>query len=77
MYEGIPQRTWRGKLVEVLRGVNGIGTITLLKAGKAIKSDFQKSELPWLALIVSQLEKDGIVAVRKSSKSLHLSLAQE
>jgi A/G-specific adenine glycosylase len=60
-YHGIPQRLWRGKIVEALRNVNGKGSISMRQLGKAIKPTFSGDELPWLHLLIGKLERDGIV----------------
>ncbi|MBI4547817.1 MAG: A/G-specific adenine glycosylase [Ignavibacteriae bacterium] len=60
-YDGIPQRIWRGRLVEIFRCVNGKGTISMPHLGKAIKPTFTKREVPWLDRLVQTLQQDGIV----------------
>jgi len=76
-YLGIPRRFWRGKIVEVLRTVNGRGSMTLFQLGREIKQDFTQHEIPWLKSIVRQLESDGVVAVSKKRTSIHIGLAYE
>src|SRR5206468_630732 len=39
-YNGVPQRIWRGKIVEALRNVNGRRSISMQHLGKAIKPTF-------------------------------------
>ncbi len=64
LYKGIPRRIWRGKVVEVLRNVNGRGSIEMNEIGTAINPDFNKKELPWLRSIVDALVVDGIAEVK-------------
>src|SRR5271169_2567248 len=63
-YNGTPRRIWRGKVVEVLRNVNGRGHIEIREMGLAIKPDFNKKELPWLRSIVDVLVTDGIAEMK-------------
>ena len=63
-YNGIPRRIWRGKIVEVLRNVNGRGYIEMNDIGTAINPDFNRKELPWLCSIVDALVNDGIAEVK-------------
>jgi len=63
-YNGIPRRIWRGKVVEVLRNVNGRGHIEMNDIGTAINPDFNRKELPWLRSIVDALVVDGIAEVK-------------
>jgi len=69
-YDGIPQRIWRGRIVEVLRNVNGKGSISMPYLGKAIKQTFTKRELLWLEDLVQMLQKDGIVERIKNNVML-------
>ena len=63
-YHGIPRRIWRGKVVEVLRNVNGRGYIEMNDIGSAINPNFNRKELPWLRSVVDALVVDGIAEVK-------------
>ncbi len=73
---GLPNRIWRGKIVEALRNVNGQGSITLHQLGKTIKPGFTRNETIWLESLVKQLSKDGIAQLFKSNKTLNVALAE-
>jgi len=73
MHVGIPQRLWRGKIVEVLRNVDGEG-VSLPKLGKKIKLDFSRSELQWLNNLIVKLEHDGILVRRGTGSASRISL---
>ncbi len=59
---GVPNRIYRGRIVEALRGSRrGLFAGAL---GKEIREDFSVEDLPWLAHILEGLERDGLVRVR-------------
>jgi len=60
---GLPNRIWRGKIVEALRNVNGEGSMSLKKLGKKIKKDFAESEQLWLRSILQQLHDEGLIEI--------------
>jgi hypothetical protein len=61
--DGIPNWLYRGRIVEVLRNVNGRGDIGLRELGKRIKTPFKKSEEAWLRSLLRGLERDGLVKI--------------
>jgi A/G-specific adenine glycosylase len=69
-HDGIPNRIYRGKVVEALRRVNGSGSIELRDLGYSIKTTFRRSEERWLRSILDGLQRDGLVrmTVRRSGK---------
>lgn len=75
-HDGIPQRLWRGKIVQTLRMMNNAETISLKKLGVSIKQSFKKNETKWLASVVQQLERDGIVETFQQSSKVVLRLAR-
>ncbi|MBI3194891.1 MAG: A/G-specific adenine glycosylase [Ignavibacteriae bacterium] len=77
LWYGLPNRIWRGKIVEALRNVNGQGSIPLQKLGKTIKQDFTRNETLWLESLVKQLAKDGVAKIFKANKTLNVALAEE
>ena len=77
MHAGVPQRFWRGRIVEALRGVDGTGFLSLTHLGKTIKPDFSKRELPWLERVVDGLVHDGVIERIGESRSTKIALAEE
>ncbi len=58
---GIPNRTYRGKIIDALRSRRtGIG---LARLGPMIMPDFSRRDLPWLHALIDALETDGLVRV--------------
>jgi A/G-specific adenine glycosylase len=76
MYDGIPRRIWRGKIVETLRTINGRGSIPLLLLGKSIKKNFKKRELSWLSSVVRRLEQDKLISTGRRASTTRVSLAE-
>jgi A/G-specific adenine glycosylase len=77
MYDGIPRRFWRGRVIEALRNLDGKQTVSLTELGKRIKKDFHKRELPWLADIIVRLNKDGVVTLAGKNRTAKVSLSHE
>ncbi len=76
MHAGIPQRFWRGRIVEALRGLDGKGFLSLAKLGKTINPGFDKRELSWLELVVNNLVRDGVVERTGEFPSTKITLAE-
>ncbi len=76
MYDGIPRRIWRGKIIETLRAIDDGRSIPLLRLGKSIKKNFTKGELPWLAGVVNRLERDKLVSIQTRASTAHVRLAE-
>jgi A/G-specific adenine glycosylase len=76
-YEGLPVRIWRGRIVETLRGVNGNGSLTLLRVGQSIKKNFRHNEIRWLEQVIDALVRDGIAQKDEHHSRAHVSLATE
>jgi A/G-specific adenine glycosylase len=68
-YCGVPNRLYRGRIVEVLRNVNGQGKIGIHELGKRIKTPFKRSEEAWLHALLRGLENDGLVKTYGRSPS--------
>lgn len=60
-HRGIPRRIWRGRIIEVLRGLNGRGSISARDLGNAVEAGSGRKDLAWLAGVVRGLEADGLV----------------
>ena len=77
VYQDVPRRIWRGRIVEALRNVNGRGSISMHELGKSVKPDFKKRELPWLSSLIDALLRDGIVSTAGRSNDARVMLAHE
>lgn len=61
---GIPNRIYRGRIVEELRA-RSISETRLEALGKRVRKDFDKTHLPWLRGVVAGLEKDGLITKKR------------
>jgi A/G-specific adenine glycosylase len=57
----IPNRIYRGRIVEALRQSQGRKRLDLDAVGKLIHPQYSTKDRPWLHSLVSGLEKDGVV----------------
>jgi len=58
-FHGLPNRAYRGRVIEVLRGSKR--SIHVEDLGRRIHSGFSKRNERWLASLVGGLERDGLV----------------
>jgi A/G-specific adenine glycosylase len=71
---GIPNRLWRGKVVNAVASLREGEHLTLSSLGAAIKHDFHPGELDWLAGLSRQLERDGILEISGRAPRLRVRL---
>jgi hypothetical protein len=60
---GLPNRLYRGKIIEHLR----VGTRALShrELGRKILRGYSRKHEPWLISLLAALERDGLISVRK------------
>lgn len=68
----IPNRIFRGRIVEFIR--NNPGTIEIQILGEKIKKDFT-NEQEWLLTLITKLEKDGFITKEINEKHIELQLS--
>ncbi len=74
-HEGIPNRVYRGRIVEVLRNVNREGSLRLRGLGERIKTPFRRREEVWLRTLLAGLQRDGLVKMTsRASADVRVSL---
>lgn len=71
---GIPNRIYRGRIVEVLRRIDGENSMRLRELGKKIKTPFIRTAEAWLRRLLQSLERDGLVKVFSHGSVLRVSL---
>jgi A/G-specific adenine glycosylase len=59
----IPNRIYRGRMIEVLRNASDHHPVELHKLGKQIKKNFAASDIPWIETLALRLQRDGLVAI--------------
>ena len=57
------RRYYRGRIVDVLRGLPGERHLALEELGQEVKSDFHPEDLPWLRGLLQELQREGLVAL--------------
>ncbi len=65
---GVPNRVYRGRIVDTLRSTRT--GVSVLRLGRLIAPDFRRSDLPWLHALITALASDGLVKVRRRSRTL-------
>ncbi|MES2766144.1 MAG: A/G-specific adenine glycosylase [Bacteroidota bacterium] len=73
-HRGLPNRIWRGKSVEILRGVKEISGEELLS--KILKTTPNAEDSEWFQMIIKALEKDKIIATRVFKNKIFVKLAE-
>jgi A/G-specific adenine glycosylase len=63
-FAGIPNRIYRGRIVEVLRDAGGKRSIAAHELGKRICPGFSPRDALWLASLLEGLKEDGLIAIR-------------
>lgn len=76
-YDGIPHRIWRGRIIQILRSLNGNGSISFDELGIVLKQNFRKNNSLWLFSLIGKLRKDGLVESHTLSNTMHVMLARE
>jgi A/G-specific adenine glycosylase len=61
---GIPNRTYRGKVIEQLRRLNGTGSLRADVLARSILPAFSKRHEMWLKNLFTDLENDGLIRIR-------------
>lgn len=74
--DGIPNRIYRGRIVEALRRLNGKRTVTAQEIAQIIKPGFRATDRQWFQRLVNDLERDGLVSTRRHNGRMRLSLAE-
>ncbi len=75
--DGIPNRMYRGRIVETLRQTREGRSLRADQLGKQIHSSFGRQHTAWLRGLLSGLQEDGLIHVRGngSLKTQYVSLA--
>jgi len=76
-HSGLPNRVYRGRIIEELRKGNGKTRMRLDSLGRRVLKEFSRRDANWLRNLVLGLERDGLVKLsgNGSPKTQHVSLA--
>jgi A/G-specific adenine glycosylase len=72
---GTPDRIYRGRIVECLRGLKDGRTLALETLGIHILPRFSGRNRPWLLKLLNKLERDGLVRLRKGGPTMRVRLS--
>lgn len=72
--DGLPDRIYRGRIVQLLRQLNGEGSAELNRLGPMIKEPFRSTDRSWLRGVLEGLERDRLVRIKRSNGKLFVSL---
>jgi A/G-specific adenine glycosylase len=65
----VPDRIYRGRIVEHLRQISDDRGVRLVQLGRAIRPDFSVVYHTWLMHLLEGLQKDGLIRMRGSGSS--------
>ena len=71
-HRGKPNRIWRGRIVELLRGLAPDQTMGLAELRTRLFPTEEETDGPWLEHIVAALERDGLVDRGQAADSIRL-----
>lgn len=74
--DGVPNRIYRGRIVDVLRNSGPNRFISLNRIGRQIKGSFSTRDEGWLSGLVRDLEQDGLVTLKHTARGIIASLPQ-
>jgi A/G-specific adenine glycosylase len=72
---GVPNRIYRGRIIEQLRRHHGRAALTAARLGILVDSHFTARQGPWMDAVLHALEHDGLITVRRNGSSTYVSLA--
>ncbi len=71
-HRGKPNRIWRGRIVELLRGLPPDATLGLVELRTQLFPTEEETDGPWLDHILAALERDGLVDRNETANSIKL-----
>ena len=72
----IPDRIYRGKIIEALRHASDRHPVELHNLGSQIKENFASADFLWIQALAEKLQRDGLVTITKKRKRFFLSFPQ-
>ncbi len=70
-YDGIPNRLYRGRILESLRRNRSDKPVSAMAIGKRIKENFRSSDGRWLRSLLSRMQRDGVVRVLQGGREVN------
>ncbi len=69
---GIPNRIYRGRVIDLLRSDTRRRGIPATAVGKAVVPGFSEADRDWLGSLLAGLERDGLVDFRDGGRRIAL-----
>lgn len=74
--DGVPDRIYRGRIVQALRKLEGARSTDFKRLGQLVKQPFLARDQTWLRQLIGRLERDRLVRLKKKNGTLFVSLPQ-
>ncbi len=74
--DGLPDRIYRGRIIDVLRNAKDDNPVPLHRIGRKIKDPFAARDKNWLLRLMKSLERDGLISLKSTPRGTTASLAQ-
>ena len=74
--DGLPDRIYRGRVVDVLRHQRARAFVPVTRLGNLIKNHYSTSDERWLVRLMKGLEKDGLIILKRAKSGIAASLPQ-
>ena len=65
-FDGIPNRIYRGRIIEELRKKNGAGSISFRNLGQGVHPTFSSRHSKWLESLLNSLRRDGLILIQEN-----------
>ena len=69
---GIPNRIYRGRIIDLLRQADHRKGVTTAVIGHAVYPGFSRPDRAWLDMLLDALNRDGLIEVRGNSRRISL-----
>lgn len=73
---GLPDRMYRGRVIDVLRNLNGRHSLAVEQLGPRIMKGYTSREGRWLLTILTGLERDGLITIATRGRRSLVSFAE-
>jgi A/G-specific adenine glycosylase len=71
--DGVPNRIYRGRVVEVLRNLGRGQRMRAPNLSRQIKPRFGRKDRPWFARLLKDLQRDGLVRLTRKASTIYVS----
>ena len=65
--DGLPNRIYRGRIIEALRSVKTGSTLSTSKLAQIVKPGYVLNDKTWFERLLKGLQRDGLVQIRSKT----------